>query len=172
VLTALFKDLALPLDGRQQESIALWSLKTVMVLEALRPKDQAWFYDPSERHALRKSKQLPPHTAVWLGRYQGRSPLTSHGAAFGPIAGDFHATWGFVATLTLGALVIEVRSLRSDYKLTPHPGPWNHSLRQVWPRVEGVVRWPPRLAFTDEGGTLPLPRLIRRWANIRGANPS
>ena len=45
---------------------------------------------------------------------------------------------------------------------------WTSALVRVWPVTAGVIHWPPRISFSDDGGgTLPLRTLVRRVARCR-----
>jgi hypothetical protein len=46
VLGAMLHDIATPLDSEQQATLALWSLKTAIVVEAAKPSDDRHFMQP------------------------------------------------------------------------------------------------------------------------------
>jgi hypothetical protein len=166
LLSSLYGDLSVPLDAFAQETIALWTVKTTMVLEAFRPKGEEWYFQPVDRHALRETAKIPDRTIVYVARYVGRWPLSSHGGDFGPVINGTHGVWGFAATLTLGCLAIHVMNRRID-KMRSKRGPWEQTIRQVWPLVTGVVHWPPPVSFVDDGGQPPISQLMRLWADPR-----
>src|ERR1041385_7393098 len=53
------------ISASAQSILALWAVKTAMVLEALRP-NKPWFYSVAERDQERRTQSLPNRTSVWL----------------------------------------------------------------------------------------------------------
>jgi len=159
LLTALFHDVALSLDAESQRAITLWAVKTAMVLEALRSANEGWFYQPSDRHALRELGTPPEFTRTWIARFAGDSPLTSNIAGFGPSVNGATAIWGSCSTLTLGHLALQVVSLRADLPVLCDRVPWAATTVCVWPVDGRTVWWPPPISLGDDG----TPNLVDFW---------
>lgn len=75
---SLANDISLPLDAEQQRLLALWAVKTAMVIEGAK-QEKNGFYSPEERRAFRQTLIPPLRTAVWLGRCAQSNNL--HGEA-------------------------------------------------------------------------------------------
>jgi hypothetical protein len=172
VLLPLMRDLALELDPEQQSIIARWTIKTVMVVECLNPKDIPPFYTADERRALMDKLTIPSGTILWAGRYTGRLSPTTAGIELGNVGEKDSPPTGVYFTLTAGRLALQIITLRpEDYRpirIRVNPGDWvPASLLQVWP-PQRVVRWPPRLSFGDRGRPSLRALVERFWTD----NPS
>jgi len=53
LLGSLIQDVSTPLDSAQQESIAVWIMKTAMVLDAVDTRTRTLFYTKEDRDKLR-----------------------------------------------------------------------------------------------------------------------
>jgi hypothetical protein len=167
VLGALLQDIATPLDAHQQTTLALWSTKTAMVIEAVKSTDNRYFAHP-ERCGVRSDRAIPSHTTIWLGRYTGSS-IGAYGTDFG-----FHIPEGPVSsvgsgtTILVGHVALQVLSLRmptqfseARISISSRVGQWEKLLVQVWP-VQARTHWPPELSFTNSG-SLSIATLMDRW---------
>jgi hypothetical protein len=114
ILTAMHTNLSVTLDEDLQREVAVWALKTTMVMEAFGKKDGEWFYEPAQRHALREQHAIPDRTGVWLGRYLGLQTPSWFGGPFGPTP---DVTFGYSVTMSFGALTIHLVTLRADYNV-------------------------------------------------------
>ena len=160
VITAMHQNLSIPLDEELQRIVALWTVKTTMVMEAFGKKDAPWFYEPVQRHAMREAHQIPERTGVWVGRYLGLHTPAWFAGPFGPTP---EMTLGLSVTMTFGALSVHLVTLRADYNVPKVEGPWTDALARVWPTTPGLIHWPPSVSFSDDGGGhVPLRRLVRR----------
>jgi len=147
-------------------------MKTVMVNECLLPKAQEKFYSQAERAALMNDAALPTGTRVFLARYVGGlAPfLESYDL---PERKEQGVTMsGHVATLVVGALAMQVVTIRHDeararVMIPIQPGPWHLTTIQIHPQVATRVMWPPPLSATNSG-PVPLVDLSRRFVP-RGA---
>lgn len=161
IIGPLLNDFALPLKRAEQWLISMWGIKTAMVFECTSPRKQ-WFYSDVERQTVSESYTPPTDTIIWLGRYVGSESLSGEGRSLfraetkgGVTSGDGHVT-----TLVIRHLVIHLVTFRPapQFKAAQKivhvkSGPWNQSLIQIWPLQNAVVRWPPRLSFSDYGTT-------------------
>ncbi len=50
-----------------QSTIAVWAIKTAMVLEAVNP-EETWFYLGDERHCLGSERGIPARTSVFVAK--------------------------------------------------------------------------------------------------------
>jgi hypothetical protein len=172
LIGCLMHDLTTPIDAEQQRDLALWTLKTAMVLDSVRAKR---YYERSECEALRQSA-IPRGTKVWVGR----SALSSL-AAFGTdlrldIPDAPNVGRGGATTIVVGHLAIQILAthplpahkaraaseLELLSEITPKPGEWDAKLIQTWPVGTRPVMWPPSRTFTN-GGEHSIARLMDRW---------
>jgi hypothetical protein len=137
----LINDLAMELDAEQQRLLALWAVKTAMVIEGVKQAKNG-FYTPEERNAFRQTLIPPTQTAVWVGRCiqsnnlhgEARKLHVSNPTATNPLED------GCATTFVIGRLVMQVLSI----KLKP-----DTKLVQVWPVEKQRVGWPPPESFTE-----------------------
>jgi hypothetical protein len=165
---SLMHDISLWLDLSRQFAVAVWSVKTAMVVESVRGATHRPYYSSPEREQLRSASSVPTRTNIWLGRFSGNSI-----GAFGTdLRLDFEgiqgAAHGLATTLIVGHLAIQVLSVRTvpaynmrPIEVRPKNGAWDRLLTSIWPAA-GTVRWPPELTFTN-GGALPIASLMDRW---------
>ena len=165
IIGPLMFDIGFQLSRDDQSIVARWVIKTAMVFEYLRPREQSKFYRGSEREALRTQSQIPIRTEVWIGRYGGRITPGVWGYDVSISATNVPVK-GFVTTFTVGCLALQILSIRydSDARAIVHlkPGPWMLSTREIWPSSR-IVSWPPQLSFYDDGD-MSLERFHRRWS--------
>jgi hypothetical protein len=176
VIGALIHDISFPLDEAQQASLAAWTLKTGMVLDAINRRDRVPFYSAIERSLLRTQSSMPSGTAVWFARFSG-SGFHAGGIDIWLDQGEIlKAAQGWVTTLIVGHLAIQsvtIRGLHPDYVAHPietvaiKAGPWAQLLHKICP-PSGKVNWPPQLTFTSRG-QLSIGALIDRWRSGRKA---
>ena len=169
LIGCLMQDFSMPLDASQQESLALWTVKTAMVLDSINKRDRSSFYERADCENLRQHLTIPPKTTVWAGRYY-RSGLAAFGTDLwlclpdGPRGARACATTIIVGHLALQTLTIyrlpgyEQTSLSADSKV----GQWTGLLIEVWPARTRPVDWPPPLTFTNSGGGS-IATLMDRW---------
>lgn len=175
IIGPLLQDIALPLNRLEQTSIARWAVKSAMVMEASTPK-RAFFYTRPEREQLRAGT-LPSATFVWIGRYSGNFFVSFATTDTWDRMPDIpEATHGYVNTIIVGHLIIQVLSLhiRREYhdrtlRVTPKGGPWENRLIDIWPGA-GMINWPPDFTFSDSG-TLSFDLLRNRWSSGTALEP-
>lgn len=162
-------DVAIPLNREAQAAISAWIMKTVMVYECLSEKDE-WFYSEAERHAFRETRELPPYTAIWLGRCSesGWSRTVGCRIRFGP---HWPFADGALHTFCISHFVFQVLTTRMKpgrehrgtitYRAVNAPDPWARRLFQCWPLQRRVMSWPPALVAASDDSEVQ--RLSRRW---------
>jgi hypothetical protein len=147
------------LSARHQHTLARWAVKSAMVFEALRG-NRAWFYEPTERAAVRLGAVPAGFTKVWLGQCVDLPSIHCIGSDMSdtpdPIAASAK---GYVTTLAFGILAIQVLTVRLSAgapqvtRITTdlRPGPWEETVLQVWPPTENA-QWPLALGLDGERG--------------------
>jgi hypothetical protein len=168
LIGCLLQDISTPLDSSHQSTLALWTLKTAMVLDSVDTRSRSLFYERSECEKLRLSSTIPEQTAIWIGQYIG-SDLSLDGADLGLTIPEVPINLtGHVTTILVGHLAIQILSLHvlehKNRKITvnPNPGQWDDLLLNIWPIGTRPVTWPPLLSFTN-GGSRSIATLADRW---------
>lgn len=140
-----------------QASIALWAVKTAMIVEMLEGDDRC-DYKKTERRQLSLLSAIPERTRVWVAPTTDPSTLlatkTRHEAG-GPAPIS-----AVVTTISLAHVALQVFSLRdappipSDTQVTVsiRRGPWEDLAVQVWPPEETSLGWPTKLGLNGEVG--------------------
>lgn len=153
----LINDIAMELDAEQQRALALWAVKTAMVIEGVKQAKNG-FYTRDDRSAFRQTLVPPMQTAVWIGRCAQSNNL--HGEARKLHVSNPTATNpledGCATTFVIGRLVIQVLSVKrkpyamhGNLRLRMRSGPWDKKLVQIWPVEKQRVAWPPPESFSD-----------------------
>ena len=153
----LINDIAVDLDVEQQRGLALWAVKTAMVIEGVKQAKNG-FYTPEERSAFRQTLVPPVQTAVWAGRCAQSNNL--HGEARKLHVSNPTATNpledGCATTFVIGRLVLQVLSIKrkpeamhGSLRLRMRSGPWDAKLAPIWPVEKMRVSWPPPGSFSD-----------------------
>jgi len=164
----LMQDLAISLDGSQQHTIAMWSMKMAMLTEFISRGQRQLFYSKQDREQLRVASNLPTRTSVWLARHSVPNQVGVWGTDAWSLNKDVHA---YVHSILVGHLAIQVLTLHvsGQFGDTPvevnpmeGPRPWPDLLVRIWPTVRSA-EWPPRFSFRDRGA-LSLMTLIRRYS--------
>ena len=174
IIRGLFDDTLAELTPDVRQTLGQWSVKTTMVLEALR-SGANWFYRPDERMQMRADLSVPLRTRAWLakcinlpGTYCASSDLAAT-----PDHDPQEAT-GYVTTIAFRGLVLQVVTGRAPSHVPPTtvvttevlPGPWDHTTVSLWPPSGVSKPWPPRLGLDGEAG---LGALIDRWKLSRSS---
>lgn len=132
------------LEGKQQATIAIWLLKTAMVLDSM--SSESDFYERSERFHFRKTFVPPGYLSFYLGLYSG-----SHWSGFTQYRilrdDQFPPQFrSYILTMSFGPLVLQVCNTKS---LTPASAVEYRNVKGVWSTVELVypflnpIQWPP-----------------------------
>jgi hypothetical protein len=169
----LLEDVSLTLDTGAQELLAIWATKTAMIADKAR--EVFPFYRRDECEALREKSTIPHGTAIWIGRFTGRTLSSITGGLVlktettGEKTAEVH-----VFTMAIGHLVFQVLTghempghANAHFALTPNPGPWTRLLTPIHPRLSPTVTWPPALSFSNYGAH-PYGSLVYRWRRERG----
>jgi hypothetical protein len=69
IIGNLMQDVALALDGSQQYSLAVWTMKMAMVGEFISRSQRPMFYHKTDCEQLRVASNLPMNTNVWIARH-------------------------------------------------------------------------------------------------------
>lgn len=175
LIGGLLNDLSVPLDTSQQTSLARWTVKTAMVLDAV-TKERKRFYAKSECENLYLNSVIPDRTTVWLGRYF-RSSLSLDGTeVWIDLPGTPKVAKVCVTTIVVGHLAIQsvTTHVLPEHKDKEIKGPISvvpGTLLVIWPASSRPVSWPPRVPFTDSGPTS-VGWLFARWRTGGKAPPN
>lgn len=146
------------LDISGQTAIAVWSLKTAMVLEALDPP-QKRIYTQQEREQLQKLSVIPRRTSVWLATSVDKSLFLSTKNRH-MSAEAINEISGASITMAFSHVAIQVFTIRVPSYVGPttcvtanvRRGPWERATIKIWPNQPSPVAWPPALALNSEVG--------------------
>lgn len=170
LIGCLLQDISMSLDAAQQSSIAVWTLKTAMVLDSVNTRDRSLFYKRNACESLRLSFAIPSRTNIWIGRCS----LSSLGAFGTDLWIDTPDTprvaKGCATTIVVGHLAIQILAVhtppecndRPISELAPKAGRWDDLLLHIWPAGTRAVTWPPPLTFTNSGSRS-IAHLMDRW---------
>lgn len=144
------------LDMGGQTEIAIWAVKTAMVLEGMDPAEKRG-YSQFQRECLRLRATIPWRTSIWLAasdapdwfmstknRHTGETPEGISGVSI---------------TMAFAHAVLQILTIRVPEDVGPktevttdvRQGPWSQLTIQIWPpRAE--VRWPPSMGLNGEAG--------------------
>jgi hypothetical protein len=144
-------DLAITLTDDEQIKLAMWALKTAMVVDSIGGKTRPNHFRREEREALRVLSQMPSATTVWVARFS-QSSLGSFGTDIGiNLPNITEPCNGSVNTIIVGHLVIQsVMARIADYGYTSvtvqtKAGlPWDDMLVRIWPVETKIAQWPLR----------------------------
>jgi hypothetical protein len=144
------------LDISGQTTIAVWSLKTSMVLEALDQQSQR-AYTQQERKQLRTLYAIPWRTSVWLASSVNPSIFLS--CKNRHLNADVEkGISGVSITMAFAHLVLQVLTIRVPQDVGPttqvttnvRKGPWDQATIQIWPAKPVQTEWPPPLGLNSE----------------------
>lgn len=166
---SMLQDVAIPLDGAQQKSVAAWTVKTAMVSDSMKGRAAPnQFYSRDERVKVRISHEIPLRTLIWIARMDGMH-LGNFGTDFALFSPqEDRIGMGSVTTIMAGHFVTQAVSVHVEKENIEIPelgckmGSWNDSLVQIWPIQKPTVQWPPKVSFTN-GGPQGLACLMDRW---------
>jgi hypothetical protein len=152
-----------------RRTLTRWAMKTAMVFESLGHQRQPYYVQP-DRDAIRAGESPLGNNSVWVGRcvefngfYSKASDLFDN-----PDPSSQRAR-GYVTTLGLGSLALQVLSVRLIHEKTAPTritvsladGPWSFIGEQIWPSDGGTVAWAPTQALHGEVGLEALARRFR-----------
>lgn len=155
------------LDFASQGIIALWAVKTAMVLEALDAPDQR-AYSAQECVHVKSFGAIPQRTVVWIAASNDpglfMSAKISHRASC-----NSNAITGLSTTISLSLLVLQVFTIRVPSSVTESTkvtadakkGPWRGATLRLWPSdPHNSVAWPPAETIDGMAG---IERLTERF---------
>ncbi len=171
VIGALMDDISLWLDTMQQSQVAIWCMKTAMVVEQVNARKRTPCYDQMEREELRLTSAIPIQTLMWLGRCSLRSLAAIGTDIWIDIPDTPKVAKGAVTTIVVGHLAIQVLTIhvRAEYRhknvnintIHPKAGQWDKLLIPFYFPTH-TIQWPPPLTFTN-GGATSIASLMDRW---------
>jgi hypothetical protein len=158
VLESVLDDKVTSLSVSAQTILAKWSVKTVMVLEAIDP-NRPWFYSEDDRQSMRNSLSIPARTSIWIAKCVDQPNIYSTARDLRTSPGRNGAR-AFLNTIAFGPLAIQVLSIRtcepvpSEEVITYNirKGPWDRTLVPIWPTSQNSQTWPPHYGLAGEFG--------------------
>ena len=145
------------LDIAGQSTVALWSVKTAMVLEGQDALEQRLYMQP-EREQLRKWSALPWRTWVWLAASADPTYFMSAKNRHMEAGNDGNIS-GVSITMMFAHVVLQVLTIRVPNDVGPstritmdiRKGRWPEATVQIWPTQSRAV-WPPPMGLNGESG--------------------
>lgn len=143
------------IDITSQETLARWSVKTVMVLEAIDSNRQR-FYSERDRNAMKTSLVIPIHTTVWISKCTKQPNVYSKAK---DLFTGVRGTRAFANTLAFGSLAIQVMTIHPELYIPNNTnitydvreGSWDETLLQIWPSHKSL-EWPLKYGLEGELG--------------------
>lgn len=169
-LGEMMTDVPITLTASQQNSVAVWTLKTSMVLDDVETKSRGGhFYSRNEAEALRLDRKIPVPTNIHIGRCSDLR-LEANGSVAGLIGADQTNTGNIsISTFQVGHLVIQAATIHNNPatgirvdSVPVAPGDWDQFLIQIWPHGPEDLSWPPPASF-DGSGEYSFDTLKDRW---------
>jgi hypothetical protein len=147
------------LDAKAQATLAVWAVKTAMVLEALDAHDRHGF-TPAERERMRSITEIPWRTSVWLAASVDPALFLSTKNRHLGVA-NVAGISGVSITVALAHAVLQVLRIRVPDDVGPQtvvttsvkPAPWDRATVQIWPPARtALISWPPPMGLNGEDG--------------------
>jgi hypothetical protein len=164
---------ALTMTAAQQKQVAMWAVKTGMVLESYR-KDHPFKYIP-DWHArwMVEHPEPPADTTVWMfGRVPDFRPEGTPDFVFTRSVGIVrkeppHIPQAYISTFAIGHVGFQIFGADSRLDdppqgIEPTPFLQEHTIR-LWPSPTDGVRWPPQRVMSLD--------LIKRFAQWDQPDP-
>jgi hypothetical protein len=146
ILTPIFEDKPVSLDEHQQHVLAVWITK------------MAFLFDSTKgRNAENVFYRRPDGRALDGADFTLKEPNERIGEGISVTLTNEH----FVAQL-VSLRLNETPTAPTALRLDPKPGDWGNMLIPIWPIVQPVVQWPPKVSFTN-GGPRGYAYLMDRW---------
>lgn len=171
IIGALMDDISLWLDTTQQSQVAIWCMKTAMVVEQVEARKRTPCYNQIEREELRSTSAIPIQTLMWLGRCSLRSLAAIGTDVWVDLADIPKVAKGAVTTIVVGHLAIQVLTIhvRAEHRhrnvnintIHPKAGQWDKLLIPFHFPTR-TIQWPPPLTFAN-GGATSIAALMDRW---------
>jgi hypothetical protein len=155
IIEAILDERLNTIDASAQLTLAVWAVKTVMVLEAL-DSDRQWFYTAGEREQMRLSRSIPHRTSVWIAKCVDHQDIYSAAKNY---SADDRAR-AFAVTLAFGLLAFQVETVKPPELIPAHvavtyevsEGPWDEILVPVWPVSQIARGWPGKQGLNGDVG--------------------
>jgi len=155
ILGPMIRGLPRKLSETEQELLAFWALKTVMMLQFTRAKHQHAVLAAHFEYVYQRKKP-PPNCRVWILGYGGE-PYNSVFSIQGHLGvevdddgtlGRFNA---YTATLGINHVVFELVGyvVPGDFNVIPRDR-WTDYRRHIWPTYGGPLDWPPPKTFQTQ----------------------
>ena len=146
------------IDSASQALIAMWAVKTSMVLEAIDPPEQR-VYPRTECERLRTLSAVPWRTSVWICKSIDPSVFMSTKTRHVP-AVTTPTVLGASVTIALSHLVLQVFTIRVHDDVGPatrvtvdaRRGPWQQLTLQIWPSQKTSVLFPAAMGLDGVEG--------------------
>jgi hypothetical protein len=141
-----------------QSTIAVWAMKTAMVLEAC-CSEKTWFYTKENRQRLGSNREMPARTSVFMAKCVAQSDIYS--ATKNHWTSEYAgAVRAHVTTMAFGPVAIQVVTIRTPVSLPEEirvtydmsDGPWGTTLVEVWPVKREPLAWPPKHGLQGDIG--------------------
>jgi hypothetical protein len=169
ILVPLMRGESCKVTKAQLTTIAQWAVKTALMYEYMRYKEEARYFTAEHRKALYETLAIPPNTLVFAARYLGDSATYQIGGQIPQFPGPkirAHST-----TIAIKEFAVQVFSFRwlPDHderriSLVLHDS-WADTHKVVWPNPEPIL-WPPRLALDHAG----FEAFAERWRGVADAS--
>jgi hypothetical protein len=158
VMTPMIRGEAVHLDARAQMTLAIWAMKTILMLQLTYPTDHRGI--PADQYLwFRGHRWLLPNEQIWIAHYDGLGdwPISTHYYAIGlydPTVSeppeDHH---GHTVSFCVGHLVFRAFGHVMDGGEVASPHDYFHgALRQIWPATGDTVDWPPPITVAGTEG--------------------
>lgn len=145
------------LDSAGQGIVAVWIVKTAMVMEA-QDKEDARAYSQVERRQLAELSSVPWRSAVWIAACTDPAIfLGTKTRHIGPGAGEF---LGSSTTMSFAHISMQTFRMQVPRSVGPATtvtvdvriGDWDNATLQIWPPRRSQVQWPPLKGLNGEIG--------------------
>lgn len=169
IIGSMLQDIAVTLDEGQQNSVAVWSVKTAMMSDSMKGRSAPnRFYHREECQNLRLVREIPNRTRIWIGRFEGKH-LGNFGTDFTIVSQETtRIGTGSAVTIVAGHFITQVVTLhiapecKANVEVPAKPGNWDNMLVSIWPIDRKTAKWPPAVSFTN-GGPNGIGCLMDRW---------
>jgi len=155
IMTPMIAGEPIALSTEQQVIIAIWTIKTAMVLDSM--DGGGHFYSQDDRYNFRETRDPGAYISIWLGHYGGHYLQTfiRHGIkASGKPGPTFNA---YIVTLAIGRLVFQFLEFKFPHSenrpgfRVPTALDWNSRTSEILD--SRTIQWPPSLSLDDSSYT-------------------
>lgn len=157
--------LKVPIDANRAYSMALFCVKTALVIDLISPNAPP-FFRATERSDFRTSLAIPPIVNIWMARLAPRGKGRVNSGYGKTCITPTDIFRNYVCTFAAGHFVFQLAAFRSSRRFEPLPG-FELSAVPFYPRFEKFV-WPPPCDLAD---TQQFELLAMRWRAISTVYP-